>query len=54
MSLLLDPPFAGHASARPGIRRILLAPYPYAITYSIGADEIVILGVRHTSRRPLP
>ncbi|HJE25309.1 MAG TPA: type II toxin-antitoxin system RelE/ParE family toxin [Methylorubrum populi] len=54
MDLLLQHPFAGHATTRRGIRRIVASPYPYAITYSVGVGEIVILGVRHTARRPSP
>jgi len=29
-------------------------PYSYAITYQVAANEIVILGIRHTARRPQP
>ncbi|GJE25716.1 type II toxin-antitoxin system RelE/ParE family toxin [Methylobacterium organophilum] len=54
MQMLVDHPFAGHATARRGIRRMIVTPYPYAITYSLGADEVIILGVRHTARRPSP
>lgn len=54
MMVLLQQPQAGHATARPGIRRFVAHPYPYAITYRPTDDEIVILGVRHTSRRPVP
>jgi toxin ParE1/3/4 len=53
MDLLLQHPFAGQATPRRGIRRVLAVPYPYAITYTVSDSEIVILGVRHTSRRPL-
>lgn len=53
MDLLLQHPFAGHVTTRRNIRRIVAHPYPYAITYSIGKDEIIIRSVRHTARRPL-
>lgn len=53
MNLLLLYPFIGSAAARPGRRYMLASPYPYVITYRIADDEIVILGVRHTARRPL-
>jgi toxin ParE1/3/4 len=53
MDLLLLHPFAGHITARRGIRRILANPYPYAVTYSVGQNEVIVLGIRHTARRPL-
>lgn len=53
MHLLLQHPQAGHGTARPGIRRFVASPYPYALTYRATESEIVVLGVRHTSRRPL-
>ncbi|MCJ2055613.1 type II toxin-antitoxin system RelE/ParE family toxin [Methylobacterium sp. J-048] len=54
MDLLLHDPFAGSMTARPGIRRLMARPSPYAITYPVAANEIVILGIRHTPRRPQP
>ena len=54
MHLLLQHPFAGHATARRGIQRIVASPYPHAITYTVGDGEIIVLGVQHTARRPLP
>ena len=51
MSLLVHYPEAGSETARFGERRMVAAPYPYAVTYRIGDDEIIILGIRHTSRR---
>lgn len=53
MLLLLKHPYAGHAAARPGIRRILVSPYPYALTYRVGDGEIIVRSIRHTARRPL-
>ena len=54
MELLLQHPFAGAMTVRPGVRRVMALPYPYAITYRVSADEIVILGVRHAARQPRP
>nr|WP_244625728.1 type II toxin-antitoxin system RelE/ParE family toxin [Methylobacterium mesophilicum] len=51
MDLLLQHPFAGSTTARPGVRRLLVRPYPYAITYRVRAGEVVILGIRHSARR---
>ena len=53
MRLLLIHPHMGPATMRPRRRLMLASPYPYAITYRIDDDEIVILGIRHTARRPL-
>lgn len=53
MHLLLKHPYAGHTMSRPGLRRMVVSPYPYALTYRIGDGEIVIRSVRHTSRKPL-
>lgn len=36
----------------PPVRRVLATPYPYAVFYEIAADEIIIVGVRHTARDP--
>ena len=54
MLLLLQHPFAGQATARRGVRRIVASPYPYIVTYRIGNDKIIIRSVRHSARRPLP
>ena len=35
-----------------GHRRLPVLRYPYAIFYRIAADELLILHIRHTSRRP--
>lgn len=53
MRLLLQHPYAGHAISRPGIRRIVVSPYPYVSTDRIGDGEIIVRSIRHTSRRPL-
>ncbi|MDP4005383.1 type II toxin-antitoxin system RelE/ParE family toxin [Methylobacterium sp. NEAU K] len=54
MELRGQHPFAGSITARPGVRRLIARPYPYAITYCVAADEIVILGIRHAARQPQP
>lgn len=33
-------------------KREIISPYPYVIRYCIDGDMVVILRVRHTSRRP--
>lgn len=37
---------------RPGIRKRLLRKFRYALVYSLEQEEVVILAVAHTSRRP--
>ncbi|TXM69538.1 type II toxin-antitoxin system RelE/ParE family toxin [Methylobacterium sp. WL120] len=53
IDVLQQQPQAGAATARPGGRRMVVRPYSYAVADRIGDDKIVILGVRHTARRPL-
>jgi addiction module RelE/StbE family toxin len=36
-----------------GHRRIPVSRFPYVLYYRIGKDEIIILHIRHTSRRPV-
>lgn len=52
-ALLQEQPHAGHMTDRPGVRRLVTAPYPYLIDYRASADEIVIFRFRHAARRPL-
>lgn len=54
IALLLRHPEAGQRTSRAGLRRIVAHPYPYLIFYQATADEIIIHGVRHGARRPLP
>jgi toxin ParE1/3/4 len=46
-------PQIGRLVDNAGHRRIPVVQYPYVIFYRIEADELLILHVRHTSRRPL-
>jgi len=52
LELLLQFPFAGAATTRPGTRRLVVAPYPYAVFYRTSTDAIIVISVRHTARRP--
>ena len=36
-----------------GHRRVPVVRYPYVIFYRIAGDDLLILHVRHTSRRPI-
>jgi len=44
---------SGGETSRPRMRRFVAVPLPYAVFYRIGDGEIVVHGIRHTSRRPL-
>jgi toxin ParE1/3/4 len=52
LNLLVKFPFAGGSTTRPGTRRLVVTPYPYAIFYRETADSIVVISIRHTARRP--
>lgn len=47
------PSIGREVTQRPGVRVIPLGRYPYSIFYKVIADELVILHVRHSSRRPV-
>ena len=48
---LADSPHRGRPVPGTGMRELVTA-YPYIIRYRVAADEVRILRVRHTSRRP--
>jgi toxin ParE1/3/4 len=49
-ALLEAYPSLGRESDEPGVRIASLVRYPFLIFYTISADEIVVLNVRHASR----
>ena len=50
--LLLRYPLAGQATGRGDIRRMVVSPYPYILTYRVSEDEVVLRTLRHAARRP--
>ena len=46
-------PQIGRLVDNAGHRRVPVVRYPYAIFYRIAGDELLILHIRHTSRRPI-
>jgi plasmid stabilization system protein ParE len=44
-------PQMGTPKYKPGVRMIPLRRYPFLIFYTIEADEVLILSVRHAARR---
>jgi plasmid stabilization system protein ParE len=54
IDLLCEFPGTGRRiEQRPDVRVLPLARYPDVIFYSAGDDELLILHVRHTARRPV-
>ena len=51
IDLLLQHPEAGRLSGR-RLRRVIAYPYPYFVFYRATPTEIVIHGIRHSSRNP--
>jgi addiction module RelE/StbE family toxin len=47
-----DAPYKGHRTDRGGIFTLWITPYPYRIYYRIDGEDVVIIHIRHTSRRP--
>ena len=45
-------PYKGRRTDRGGIFTLWVTPYPYRIYYRIDVDDVVIIHIRHTSRRP--
>jgi toxin ParE1/3/4 len=47
-----EQPHKGCRTNKPGIYTLWIAPYRYRVFYRIDDDEVVIVKIRHTSRRP--
>jgi len=45
-------PFVAPATDHPAIRELTVVRYPFKIYYRVAGDEVHILHIRHTSRRP--
>ena len=50
--LLTHHPYAGQLTDLPGVRRLVVSPYPYLIFYRVTDDEVIVQRMRHSSRRP--
>lgn len=53
VALVQDHPYAAQATSRQNTRRVVLAPYPYALFYRVTATEVIVTRFRHTARKPL-
>ena len=49
---LADFPLAAPATDEPDVRELTIVRYPYKVYYKVSDDEVWILHIRHTSRRP--
>ena len=47
---LADFPELGARTDEPGVRRLVVTPFPYLVFYEIARDEVLILAVRHSAR----
>jgi toxin ParE1/3/4 len=54
-SLLSQRPAMGRQTDEPGVRFLSVVRYPYVVFYRVlpKKDEVQILRIRHTARRPL-
>jgi toxin ParE1/3/4 len=50
--LLGDIPFMAPATEEPGVYELSIVRYPYKVYYRVENDEVRIVHIRHTSRRP--
>lgn len=46
-------PYMAPATDEPNVRELTLSRHPYKIYYEIASDEVWILHIRHTRRRPV-
>jgi toxin ParE1/3/4 len=49
---LAEIPEMAQVADEPGVRRMPVTSYPYVIFYTVEANELVVLHVRHGARRP--
>jgi toxin ParE1/3/4 len=50
---LTEFPYMARATDHPGVRVLTLTRYPYRVYYRVDGDEVRIVHIRHTSRRPV-
>ncbi len=50
--MLARHPHAGQKTSIPGLRRIVVTPYPYVVFYQPRERSVVIIAIRHAARDP--
>jgi len=50
--LLTQHPYAGQSTDLPGVRRLIVSPYPYLIFYRVTDNAVIVQRMRHASRQP--
>jgi plasmid stabilization system protein ParE len=45
-------PYMAPATDELGVRELTLSRHPYKVYYEVTGDEVIILHIRHTRRRP--
>jgi toxin ParE1/3/4 len=49
---LIDFPLMAAATEIPGVRELSVSRFPYKVYYELRGDEICVLHIRHSRRRP--
>ena len=53
VALIADFPGSGRiVDQRPNVRVIPVARFPYLIFYTVSGDDVIVLHVRHSARKP--
>lgn len=53
VKLLAEIPFIAPVTDEPGVYELTIICYPYKVYYRVEGEEVQIVHIRHTSRRPL-
>ncbi len=51
INVLEEWPYQGRATERKNVRRLVVTNYPYVVYYMVRSNDVLILHVRHSSRR---
>ncbi len=52
IALLGEFPFIAPMTDEPGVYELTLVRYPYKVYYQVDGDDVWIVHIRHTARRP--
>ncbi len=54
IGLLSDHPLMAPETDEPGVYELTIVRYPYKVYYQVEGDEVWIVHIRHSARRPWP